>query len=435
MRRWLPLLLALSTVSACGPTYPKARVAQAVVELCRAEYHLEATAVLKGHTLAVLLPATHLFESPVTITSETDVRLLNQQLKFSSQGMDQLQHVALIVRRVILSTDAPIEFYLVMIRDAEGGQIELRWLGHILDLKRLNAMDISQGEFLKYRSVIYFRPVPAAGARRTVEQLFEDVRHRAPISTIAKHFSSQADLRSLLPFLVEQMVPASRPGEGMATLAEIRTHHVGAETVLVFARTLIPSTGTQPVREQGYYFIVETGELHGVIRQVIPVILRPFPDATLGRWQIPKGFARYGPPERWAEEELFVEPVQLPAFLAEQIARRVRVDLGTRPELAGLVVVGEYAGDAFQFQFRLGHAAPKHVAPPRKGAEPDPTTPQGLATLLVQTTATVVRSYEFSGFKRVVVTEADSAATWAVTAEQLPLYRTHHALLVPPVAS
>lgn len=435
MRRWLPLLLALGAVAACGPTYPKTRVVQAVVDLCRAEYHLEAQAVLQGNTLAVLLPATHLFESPVTITSETDVRLLNQQLKFSPQGMDQLQHVALIVRRVILSTDAPIEFYLVMIRDAEGGQVELRWLGHILDLKRLNAMDISQGEFLKYRSVIYFRAVPAAGARRTVEQLFEDVRHRAPVPTIAKHFSSQADLRSLLPFLVEQMVPASRPGEGMATLAEIRTHHVGSETVLVFARTLVPSTGVQPVREQGYYFVVETGELRGVIRQVIPVALRPFPDATLGRWLIPKGFARYGPPERWGGEELFVEPVQLPAFLAEQVARRVRVDLAARPQMAGLAVVGEYAGDAFQFQFRLGSAAPKHALPPRKGAEPDPATPQGLATILAQTTATVVRSYEFTAFKRVLISEADSGATWAVTAEQLPFYRVRHTLLVPAVAS
>ncbi len=435
MRRWLPLLLALGAVAACGPTYPKARVAQAVVERCRAEYHLEAKAVLEGNTLAVLLPAAHLFESPVTITSETDVRLLNQQLKFSSEGMDQLQHVALIVRRVVLSTDAPIEFYLVMIRDAEGGQIELRWLGHILDLKRLNAMDISQGEFLKYRSVIYFRAVPAAGARRTIEQLFEDVRRRAPVPTIAKHFSSQADLRSLLPFLVEQMVPASRPGEGMATLAEIRTRHVGSETVLVFARALVPSMGAQPVREQGYYFVVEMGELHGVIRQVIPVALRPFPDATLGRWLIPQGFARYGPPERWGEEEFFMERVQLPAFLAEQVARRVRVDLAARPAMAGLAVVGEYAGDVFQFQFRLGHAAPKHAISPRQGAEPDPATPQGLATVLAQTTATVVRSYEFAGFKRVVITEADSGATWAVTAEQLPLYRVHHTLLVPAVAS
>ena len=414
-------LLAVSLAS-CGPSYPRARVAETVVELCRREFQMDVQATLQGSTIAAFLKAPHLFETPVTVTPDADPQLLTQSLKFSAGGLEQLQHVALVVRRVILSTDAPIDFYLVIIRDADRGQVELHWLGHILDLKRLNAYDISQGEFLKYRAVIYFRPVAAQLARRTVEQLFEDLRQRAPVPVISRHFSSQADLPSVRAFLIQNLVPASRPGQGMATLAEIRMRQIGPDTVLVFARTLIPTSDAPLVREQGYYFVIQVADLRGLIQRLVPVELGQ--GAPPGRWAIPEEFARYGAPDQWSEEAFFAEPIQMPQFLAEQVARRVRLDVGGQPGMAGLAIHGEYADGAFQFQFRLGAPADAKSA-----------TPQGVATAIARTTAAVFHSYEFTQFRQVAITDLESGGAWVVPAAQLAAFRGRAATLGPTVGS
>lgn len=432
--RALLLLTATLLTASCGPSYSKARVAEAVVELCQKEYQLTVQAKLEGTTLAVLLPAQDLLESPLPITPETDLQTLSEQPKFSAKGMDQLQHVALVVRRVILSTDAPMDFYIVLIRDAASGQIELRWLGHVLDLKRLNAFDISQGEFLKYRAVISFQAVPTQVALRTVRQLFEDLRRRAPIPTIGRHFSAQTDLQSLLPFLLQHLGTARTSAAGASILAETKARQISDHAVLVFARALLPTAGVPPVREEAYYFVVEVGELRGVIRRIVPVALRPAPHPTLGRWAVPVEFIRYGAPERWPEEELFVEQIHLPKFLAEQVARRIRLDVATTPHMPALAIAGDFVDAAFQFQFRLGKPAapPSAAAPPARPEAPDPTTPQGLATVITQTTAHVVQTYGFTQFKRVRITEVDSGAAWEVSAAQLPAYRRR---VVPPVPS
>lgn len=424
------LVAGALVLTGCGPTYPKSRVADAVVELCRTEYQLEARAKLQGTTLSVLLPARQLFETPIALTPDTDLQTLNQLLRFSEKGMDQFQNVALAVRRVVLSTDAPVEFYVVIIRDADGGQLELHWLGHVLDLKRLNAMDISQGDFLKYRTVIFFRAVPVEAARQAVQQLFEDLRQRASIPTLSKYFSPQADLQSLLPFLLHNLVPASRPGEGMATLAELKARQVDMNTVLVFARTLVPSAGDPPVREQGYYFVVEVGELRGVIHQIVPVPARAKPLPGDGRWPVPVEFARLGSPDRWPEDELFVPTVSLPKFLAEQVARRIRMNLGSWPSLAGLAIAAEYEDEMFQFHFRLGPPPAPPSSPPPAAAQA-PTTPAQLAGLIAQTTAQVVKSYDFTQFTGVMINDVDSSAQWVVPAAQLPVYRRRAMPLTP----
>lgn len=411
-------------------------MAQAVVELCQKEYQLDVRAQLAGNTLSVLLPAGDLFESPVAMEPGADLAALSQQLKFSAKGLDQLQHVALVVRRVVLSTDAPIEFYVVTLRDAVGGQMELKWLGHVLDLKRLSLLDISQGEFLKYRALIYSQAIPTQAALTTVRQLFEDLRHREPVPVIARHFAPQADLKSLLPFLLQNVVVAVRPGEGLATLADTRARQIDERIVLVFARLLIPTQGVPAVREEGAYFVVETGEFRAGVRQIIPVLVRPVPHPSYGRWVIPPDLAAYGVPERWSEDDWYVEPVALPQFLADQVARRVRMDFGGKTGAPALGLAADYEDEAFEFQFRFG--APPRPAPPRPAARPavvpDPTTPEGFATIIAQTTAQVVHNYRFKEFKKVTITDVDSGAAWVVSAEQLPLYRRRAAPLPSPLS-
>lgn len=432
--RWglTPLALGLAgMLASCGPSYPKGQVAQAVVDLCRREYQMDVQAALKESTIAVFLKAPHLFEAPVALAPDADPQLLTQQLKFSAGGLEQLQHVALVVRRVIVSTDAPIEFYLVIIRDADQGQVELHWLGHILDLKRLNAYDISQGEFLKYRAVIYFRPVAVPLARRTVESLFEDLRQRAPVPVISRHFSPQADPKTILPFLIQNLVPASRPGQGMATLADVKARQIGPDTVLVFARTLVPVSDAPLVREQGYYFVIHATELRGLIQHLVPVGANPPGGAAPGRWAIPEAFVQYGPPDQWPEDAFFAEPVRLPKFLAEQVARRVRLDVGGQPGMAGLAISADYADGAFRFQFRLGGPADPKSAAPFRGRRPDPATPQGLATVIAQTAAQVLHSYEFTQFQQVAITDVESGGAWVVPAAQMEAFRSRAATLGP----
>ncbi|MBI4313639.1 MAG: hypothetical protein HY594_02360, partial [Candidatus Omnitrophica bacterium] len=318
----------------------------------------------------------------------------------------------------------------VIIEDADSGQLEFHWIGSVLDLKRLSAMDISQGDFLKYRSSVYFRAAPAWLCKQAVEQLFEDLRNRAPIPKIAKHFSPQADLRSLLPFLIQNLTP-TESGEGPASLADVKALQISEDGALVFARMLLPvdQAGTSTVREQGYYFLFDVGELNALIRRV--VLISSSPVGNQNRWEIPPEFVRHGSPQQWSDQNWFAEPIGMPRFLAHQIARRVRYDLGSLPEMSGFGIAGEFLENEFHFQFRLaqmaqpGALAPAALAKKRdkETKKLDPKTPEGLAGLIVQTAAQVIHSYEFKNFKGLSVVDAESGKSWQFKADQLDIYR------------
>src|SRR4030042_4605408 len=90
-------------VNGCGiVTYPKERLRDSIIKLCKDEYDLDVDISVFENTLAIYLPLTNLFD----IT-----------LSLSNDAQDKIQDVLLGASRVTLSTDADMKFYCVITQD------------------------------------------------------------------------------------------------------------------------------------------------------------------------------------------------------------------------------------------------------------------------------------------------------------------------------
>jgi len=135
MKRIFSFLILLMVMSSgCKPTYPKAKVSDSVIKLCRDEYNTEVVVRTVGRTLGVYMPVHNLLDS---------------SLKPSEESFERLGNVLHVLSRVALSTDADLEFITLVARDSEISGFELILTRYVEDIKRFMAEDISRGEYIK----------------------------------------------------------------------------------------------------------------------------------------------------------------------------------------------------------------------------------------------------------------------------------------------
>jgi hypothetical protein len=135
MRKIFPLfILFIFMSSGCKPTYPKTKVSDSVIKLCRDEYNTEVKVNTVGKTLGVYMPVHNLLDS---------------SLKPSEESFEKLGNVLHVLSRVALSTDADLEFITLVTRDSDISGFELILTRYVEDIEKFMAGDISQGEYIK----------------------------------------------------------------------------------------------------------------------------------------------------------------------------------------------------------------------------------------------------------------------------------------------
>ena len=135
MKRIFPFLILLMFMgSGCKPTYPKTKVSDSIMNLCRDEYNTEVRVKSKGRTLGVYMPVDNLLDS---------------SLQPSEESFEKLGNVLHVLSRVALSTDADLEFITLVTRDSKISGFELVFARYVEDIKRFMVGDISQGEYMK----------------------------------------------------------------------------------------------------------------------------------------------------------------------------------------------------------------------------------------------------------------------------------------------
>ncbi len=120
--------LALLFTSGCGatPTYPKAHLAQSLQDLLIAD-QLQASVRYIDHTLAVQLTY------PGTLAH------MGPQIGVGSK-FDEIVHKVLTdVHRVVLSSDAPVDFYVLLLSDPNIPGAYLTIVRYMDDVRRANA--------------------------------------------------------------------------------------------------------------------------------------------------------------------------------------------------------------------------------------------------------------------------------------------------------
>ena len=128
-RAWLPVAIVLLTcATGCSsrPTYPKAQLVQSLQQLFTAD-HLQTTVRFVDHTLAVQL------DYPGALA------LAGGQIGVGPAFDEATRKVLTAVHRVVLSTDAQINFYVLLLSDSTAPGAYLTIVRYLDDVKRLNA--------------------------------------------------------------------------------------------------------------------------------------------------------------------------------------------------------------------------------------------------------------------------------------------------------
>ena len=134
--RALCCLLGVAWLSSgCAPSYRKEQLTQSIEQICKTEYHYTVSARLDGRTLAVLLQHDGILEQAGT------------QVQLSEGANEILGNMIEVLHRVLLSTDAPIQFYVLLVYDRSVPGVYLNLVRYIEDVRQANAQMLAPTEF------------------------------------------------------------------------------------------------------------------------------------------------------------------------------------------------------------------------------------------------------------------------------------------------
>ncbi|MBI5124421.1 MAG: hypothetical protein HZA72_03280, partial [Candidatus Omnitrophica bacterium] len=152
--------LVFTFLSGCGPTFPKEKVKESVIKVCKDEYKLDVKVGIIGRTIAIYLPLENLIDFTFAITKEAS---------------EKINDVILSVSRVTLSTDAKFDFYCIIAHDIRIPEIQIVIIKSVDDVKRFLLNDISRGEYSK-RMLVDIRLSPQAQKEHAIKEVFSKMK-------------------------------------------------------------------------------------------------------------------------------------------------------------------------------------------------------------------------------------------------------------------
>lgn len=119
----------------CSPSYRQDQVLESLKTICATDYKLKVTAKQVGQTLAV-----HLHHNGI-------LHQQGNQVGLTETAQETLGNLIEAIHRVVLSSDAPIRFYLVLVSDSSIPGAYLTILRYMEDVRRANANMLPPTEF------------------------------------------------------------------------------------------------------------------------------------------------------------------------------------------------------------------------------------------------------------------------------------------------
>ena len=144
-------------LAGCGPTYPKEKLKESIIRLCKTEYKLDVKVRTAGRTVAIYMPLENLMDFTFALTP---------------WATEKLNDVIMSVTRVVLSTDADYDFYCIIAHDVRIPEIQVIIIKYVNDVKRVFLGDISRGEFGK-RMIVDMRLNPQSQKERSIKEIFQ----------------------------------------------------------------------------------------------------------------------------------------------------------------------------------------------------------------------------------------------------------------------
>ena len=126
-------ILLLGICASCEPTYPARTLTRQLTKLIKEEENLDVTCHTTGKTLWVYVPLKDLIDEKNTT--------------WNTKGLEEINKVLSIVHRVILSTDAKLNFLVIDGVDVRKYGLELKVIEYLPDIREAIFEKFSRGEF------------------------------------------------------------------------------------------------------------------------------------------------------------------------------------------------------------------------------------------------------------------------------------------------
>ncbi|MBU0881577.1 MAG: hypothetical protein KJ994_03585 [Candidatus Omnitrophica bacterium] len=150
------VLALIVFLTGCEPTYPKERLKESIIRLCKNEYNLDVKVRTFGKTVAIYMLLDDLMDLSFALTPS---------------ATEKLNDVIMSVTRAVLSTDADYDFYCIIAHDVRVPEIQIIIIKYVKDVKRVFLGDISRGEFGK-RMIVDLRLNPQSQKERSIKDVF-----------------------------------------------------------------------------------------------------------------------------------------------------------------------------------------------------------------------------------------------------------------------
>ncbi|MCK4532188.1 hypothetical protein KAU39_00250 [bacterium] len=118
-------------ITACTPTFPREKVSESIIKICKENYDLDVEVKITGETLSVGIVLDNLIE---------------ENFYFTKEAKNKIDRIFLTVTRVCLSTDAPLDFFVIICRDTVS-EVDVSFVRYIDDIKKSFFRYISQEDY------------------------------------------------------------------------------------------------------------------------------------------------------------------------------------------------------------------------------------------------------------------------------------------------
>ena len=316
--------LSVCLVSGCGPaTYSEERVHEALREIAAEEYNIPDIKVeFAGKTMGVFLPLDELFvmdfKEALMSGKVTDMQQLFQP---TEAAMTKVEDILFSMSRVMLSTDRDIDFYYLQATDIEKTGMELSFLGHVDDIKKVRFWDIPRSEYRK-RVIHDFQLNRPTLWHRPVRQFFKDLGEKDRIAIQEKYLKGTPEVSLIDEFFFADAGGVLGDERIEWEVLEIKSLPIEQNEAMVYVKVRgTPQSFKVPARTSDYLFQVSSKKDKEEISRIIPMQLM---DQISETSQIPLNKELiYQSLELW-ENEFKMPDMTLGEFIAIQLTRRLQ---------------------------------------------------------------------------------------------------------------
>ncbi len=305
----IALFIPVLTTS-CGklftPTYPRDQIPEAIQHLCKQEYSIKEKVEVKitGKTLGVRV---HFDE------------LLTIDLKLQEEALDKLQNLLRILRRICLSTDADLDFFVIVGYEKKLG-FEIVFYGYLDDLRRARAGWMSPDDYFQ-RLIKTMRMNTLRWGESRINKLISNIQSGDMIKVIVNNFPPGTKLSDLSPEFLKILIDLGKKNYIRWQTIDSRSVPTGSQKRLYYIEAR--EHFTPKIKDAGnlqypsdtihkFYILVSVDDLNPIIQNIYTL-------ETL-----PRQFRRLGAPEMWKEDDFYVEDFLFHQFLSTQIVQRIQ---------------------------------------------------------------------------------------------------------------